>query len=109
MSKCVIVGGTRVCSGSPYYRVNRQPAKIPFPRLTAAERRRRMLARQAINDLRAYHPAQRKLARDLLDVVLAVDWNNAKTENAPNILESVKLLLVDQLRNMHGRFTLISY
>jgi len=108
MSKCVIVGGTRVCSGSPFYRVNRDPAKIPFPRLTPRMRANRKPARDEINNLVA-DPAQRKLARDLLDVVLAVDWNNAKTENAPNILESVKLLLVDQLRNMHGRFTLISY
>ena len=108
MSKCVIVGGTRVCSGSPFYRVNRDPAKIPFPRLTQRMRSNRRPARDEINKLAA-DPAQRKLANDLLDAVLAVHWTRAKTANARDILESVKLLLVDQLRNMHGDFTLVSY
>ncbi len=106
MSKCVFVGGTRVCSGSPY-RVN-GGARKAFPRLTGAARADRIPARGAINELAA-NPAQRKLANDLLDAVLAAHWTAAKTDNAKDILETVKLLLVDELGRLRQHFSLVSY
>ncbi len=106
MAKCVIFSGTRICSGSPY-RVNSRP-KQPFPRLTRAERRRRQPARDAINALDIPVP-QRKLANDLLDVVLAADWSGTKTSNSKDVRESVQLFLVDEVGKLQGKFTLIAY
>jgi len=106
MAKCVIFSGTRVCSGSPY-RVNGRPAK-PFPKLSKAARKARKPARDAISALDIPN-AQRKLANNLLDAVLAVHWTLSKAGNAKDIEESVKLLLVDEVGNMHGDYTLISY
>lgn len=106
MAKCVIFSGTRICSGSPY-RVNGRKAK-PFPKLTDAERKRRKPARDAINAL-PYPPPQRKLANDLMDAVLAVNWSSDKSANAKDILESVQLLLVNEVDNLRGKFTLVAY
>ena len=106
MAKCVIFAGTRICSGSPY-RVNSRP-KQHFPNLTPAERKMRKPARDAIAALNVPAP-QRKLANDLLDIVLAAAWTSTKTANAKDIRESVQLLLVNEVRNLQGEFTLIAY
>lgn len=106
MAKCVIFSGTRICSGSPY-RVNGRKAK-PFPKLSDSERKRRKPARDAINAL-SYPPPQLKLANDLMDAVLAVNWSTDKTANAKDILESVQLLLVNEVEKLHGRYTLVAY
>lgn len=106
MAKCVIVSGTRICSGSPY-RVNNGPKK-PFPTLSAARAKQRRAARKAIQAL-ALNEKQEKLANDLMDVVFAVSWDADKAANAKDIVESVQLLLVNQVPRLRGKFTLIAY
>lgn len=106
MAKCVIVSSTRICTASPY-RVNGKPKKN-FPTLSARRKRDRLPARRAINAL-SVDPKQRKLANDLLDAVLAVSWDRDKAANAKDIVESVQLLLVDELPDTHHEFTLVAY
>lgn len=106
MAKCVIFSGTRICSGSPY-RVNGRATK-DFPELTAKRSAMRMPVRRAINAFNV-PKAQRDLANALLDAVLAVRWTDTKTANANDIHESVRLLLVNEVADLEGEFTLISY
>ena len=112
MAKCIIVSGTRVCSDSPY-RVNGGPKKN-FPTLSRARSKARHAARKAITALKndkklGIQHKQQKLANDLLDTVLASHWSPRKTANARQIIDCVRLFLVDEVPITHGDFTLISY
>jgi hypothetical protein len=52
---------------------------------------------------------QERMARELMGAVLAVHWNKNKTANAADILKSVQLLLLDDVGDMQGNYTLVSY
>lgn len=108
MAKCIIVSGTRVCEGSPAYRVNGRKALKPFPKLSRAEQERLRPVVQAIRALRV-DPNQAKLATALLQAVMAVSWNATKTANCTDIEQSVKLMLVGEVGKLDGQFTLVAY
>lgn len=108
MAKCIIVSGTRVCDNSPAYRVNGGKVSRPFPILSKSRQKGLQPISRAVRALDV-DPAQTKLATALLQVVLAVKWNAAKTANATDIEQSVRLMLVNEIGRLDGQFTLIAY
>lgn len=108
MAKCIIVSGTRVCDGSPVYRVNGRKATKRFPTLSKAEAKRLRPAAEAILEL-GIDPDQAKLATALLQIVMAANWSATKTANAADIEQSVRLMLVDAIGALNGNFTLVAY
>jgi hypothetical protein len=112
MAMCIIVSGTRVCDGSPVYRVNGSKVKHPFPTLSKAKKQR---FEPVATALRKYgrdagvDPSQTRLATTLLQTVLAENWNATKAANAKNIEQSVRLMLVDEIGELDDNFTLVAY
>lgn len=110
MAQCVFVGGgTRICSSSPY-RVSRQDSTHTgeFPSLSREMKKALKLALRGLDEFEVPEP-QKKMAKDVLEAVLAVQWNAAKTANSEHILKSVQLLLVDEVGDTKGKYTLVSY
>jgi hypothetical protein len=74
----------------------------------------RLAARRAITAM-AIDPKQEKLAKDLLDAVMAATWDKDKAANAKDILRTVQLMLLDpvpripQTAKNEGMFTVIGY
>ena len=108
MAKCIIVSGVRVCDNSPTYRVNGGKKTKPFPTLSTSRKKGLQPIARSVQAL-DIDPAQAKLATALLHVVLAVKWNAAKTANATDIEQSVRLMLVNEIGKLDGQFTLIAY
>ncbi len=108
MAKCIIVSGTRICDSSPRYRVNNRKIAKPFPTITKAIKPRVAAIAKATRDL-GVDPNQAKLATSLLHIVLAASWNATKTANIADIEQSVRLMLVDELGDLDGQFTLVAY
>jgi len=108
MAKCIIVSGTRVCDGSPVYRVNGRKTTKRFPTLSQTELKRLHPVAKAIRGL-GVDPNQTKLATSLLQIVMAEKWNATKTANCADIEQSVRLMLVDAIGKLNGNFTLVAY
>lgn len=106
MAQCIFVGATRICSASPY-RVNGQPARR-FPKLSKAMRKARRPAHEVIDTLEI-PDEQKELAKDLMDAVLATNWGQNETANAGDIHKSVRLMLVNAVGKMNGKYTLVAY
>jgi hypothetical protein len=108
MAKCIIVSGTRVCDGSPVYRVNGRKTTKRFPTLSKAELKRLHPVAKAIQEL-GVDRSQAKLAIALFQIVMAENWNATKAGNAEDIEQSVRLMLVDAIGKLNGNFTLVAY
>ncbi len=108
MAKCIIVSGTRVCDGSPVYRVNGRKTTKRFPTLSPAEVKRLRPIAKAIREL-SINRSQAKLATALLQIVMAEHWSATKAANAADIEQSVRLMLVDAIGELNGNFTLVGY
>jgi hypothetical protein len=105
MAKCLIVSGTRVCDGSPVYRVNGRKASKPFPKLSRAEKAELQPIGRAIRAVGGVDPDQAKLATALLQAVMAVNWDATRTANSADIEQSVKLMASSRWwpTERHGR------
>ncbi|MEP6590652.1 MAG: hypothetical protein ABJC19_05675 [Gemmatimonadota bacterium] len=109
MAKCVIVSGTRVCDdGLTKYRASGGRASKRFPKLTKSQLAKLRPIRAAIRKL-GVDPAQTKLAMALAQAVLAASWGSTKAANSTDIEQSVKLLLLNEVGHLDGKFTLVAY